>query len=258
MTKQRRKSIVYAAMGQIQPTGSGVLSAGEDLTSARGSAGGALRRATATLRREAASVSRRRRSQRSTGRATKPRVTRSTTEWFPCPEYARVPGITDENAARDRSYQANSRQPETRKGSEVAVPETPEIHERPAQSYAGVRYTATMDRIGQTIGDGLPELFAWLGRNQLRPNGAPFVRYHVVDMDVSSSSSWASRSNPACRATSACKPERCRRDAGRRCSTPVLRTASSRQTRSCWRGQRKTDMPSTSKGHAGRVASSTT
>lgn len=63
------------------------------------------------------------------------------------------------------------------------MPETPEIQERPAQSYAGVRYAATMDRVGQTIGGGMPELFAWLGRNQLRPNGAPFVRYHVVDME---------------------------------------------------------------------------
>jgi len=40
-----------------------------------------------------------------------------------------------------------------------------------------------MDGIAEAIGSTLRELFGWLAGHGLQPAGAPFVRYHVVDMD---------------------------------------------------------------------------
>jgi effector-binding domain-containing protein len=34
-----------------------------------------------------------------------------------------------------------------------------------------------------SVADRIPELFGWLGTHGVAPAGAPFFRYHVIDMD---------------------------------------------------------------------------
>jgi len=59
---------------------------------------------------------------------------------------------------------------------------TPEITQRAAQSYAGISAWVTMADVG-SIADRIPEIFGWLGARGIAPAGAPFFRYHVIDMD---------------------------------------------------------------------------
>lgn len=58
----------------------------------------------------------------------------------------------------------------------------PEIAERAAQPYAGISAWVTMTELG-SIADRIPEIFGWLGARGIPPAGAPFFRYHVIDMD---------------------------------------------------------------------------
>ncbi|MGH3170675.1 MAG: GyrI-like domain-containing protein [Trebonia sp.] len=58
----------------------------------------------------------------------------------------------------------------------------PNIQERSAQDFAGIRVTVTMDSIGSAIDQGFPELFGWLGGKGIAPAGPPFVRFLVIDM----------------------------------------------------------------------------
>src|SRR5215475_10667639 len=58
----------------------------------------------------------------------------------------------------------------------------PEITQRAAQSYAGISAWVTMADVG-SIADRIPEIFGWLGARGIAPAGAPFFRYHVIDMD---------------------------------------------------------------------------
>jgi effector-binding domain-containing protein len=59
----------------------------------------------------------------------------------------------------------------------------PKVEDRPEQHYAGIRTQATMDELGSGI---IPQLhgetMAWLRARGLAPSGAPFLRYHVIDM----------------------------------------------------------------------------
>jgi effector-binding domain-containing protein len=57
----------------------------------------------------------------------------------------------------------------------------PTIVERPAQPYVGIQRSITMTTFPE-IADRLPELFGWLGRRGIAPAGAPFFRYHLIDM----------------------------------------------------------------------------
>jgi effector-binding domain-containing protein len=59
---------------------------------------------------------------------------------------------------------------------------TPEITERAAQPYAGISAWVTMAEIG-SVAHRIPEIFGWLGRRGIEPAGAPFFRYHVIDME---------------------------------------------------------------------------
>ncbi|MEO3750629.1 GyrI-like domain-containing protein [Streptomyces sp. B6B3] len=59
---------------------------------------------------------------------------------------------------------------------------TPTVVERPEQPYVGIRSYVTMETIAD-IADRMPELFAWLGARGITPVGAPFFRYHVIDME---------------------------------------------------------------------------
>jgi effector-binding domain-containing protein len=58
----------------------------------------------------------------------------------------------------------------------------PEIMQRAAEDYAGISAWVTMTTIG-SVADRIPELFGWLGARGIAPAGAPFFRYHVVDME---------------------------------------------------------------------------
>jgi effector-binding domain-containing protein len=58
----------------------------------------------------------------------------------------------------------------------------PRLEERPAQDYAGISATVTMETIGDAVDQGIPELFGWLGANGVEPAGAPFIRFLVIDM----------------------------------------------------------------------------
>ncbi|WP_049578449.1 GyrI-like domain-containing protein [Streptomyces sp. SBT349] len=57
----------------------------------------------------------------------------------------------------------------------------PSLVERPERPYAGIRASVTMDTIGE-IADRIREIFAWLAARGIEPTGAPFLRYHVIDM----------------------------------------------------------------------------
>ncbi len=58
----------------------------------------------------------------------------------------------------------------------------PEITQRSAQDYAGISAWVTMTTIG-SVADRIPEIFGWLAVRGIAPAGAPFFRYHVVDME---------------------------------------------------------------------------
>jgi effector-binding domain-containing protein len=58
----------------------------------------------------------------------------------------------------------------------------PTLIERPSQPYVGIRDRVTMATLAALI-DRLPEVFQWIGEHGLAPAGAPFFRYHVIDME---------------------------------------------------------------------------
>jgi effector-binding domain-containing protein len=61
--------------------------------------------------------------------------------------------------------------------------QTPEITNRPAQPYVGIMPTVTMANLG-SVADRIGEIFGWLGARGIAPAGAPFFRYHVIDMET--------------------------------------------------------------------------
>lgn len=63
-----------------------------------------------------------------------------------------------------------------------AEPKEPKIEWRAAQPYAAIRRPVTMRTIPE-IADRIPEVFAWLAARGIEPAGAPFLRYHVIDME---------------------------------------------------------------------------
>jgi effector-binding domain-containing protein len=62
---------------------------------------------------------------------------------------------------------------------------TPDLRVVPfdEQPYAGITATVTMDTFA-VIADRFGEVFGWVARHGLVPTGAPFFRYHVIDMDA--------------------------------------------------------------------------
>lgn len=58
----------------------------------------------------------------------------------------------------------------------------PQIQERSAQHYAGIRMIVPMDGIPGAVDEAFPELFGWLASNGITPGGAPIIRYLVIDM----------------------------------------------------------------------------
>jgi effector-binding domain-containing protein len=58
----------------------------------------------------------------------------------------------------------------------------PTIEERTEQPYMGIRTQVTMRQMAEAIPQLLDEVFAWLAKQSIQPSGAPFMRYHVIDM----------------------------------------------------------------------------
>jgi effector-binding domain-containing protein len=58
----------------------------------------------------------------------------------------------------------------------------PRIENRAEQPYAGIRVAVTMAGFPAAADSTFPVLFAWLGSRGVAPAGAPFIRYHVIDM----------------------------------------------------------------------------
>ncbi|OAI43891.1 hypothetical protein AYO38_10280 [bacterium SCGC AG-212-C10] len=57
-----------------------------------------------------------------------------------------------------------------------------ETDERPVQHYAGLRGAIPMSALPQFIPQSLDTLFGWLATHGIPPAGAPFLRYHIIDM----------------------------------------------------------------------------
>ena len=60
----------------------------------------------------------------------------------------------------------------------------PYIENRKEQPYVGIRTQVPMKEFGTVIPQLLDEVFAWLGKRGIEPAGAPFMRYHVINMEA--------------------------------------------------------------------------
>jgi DNA gyrase inhibitor GyrI len=58
----------------------------------------------------------------------------------------------------------------------------PTIVTRADQPYVGITRRITMDTFAD-VADRFPEIFEWLGVRGVEPAGAPFFRFHVIDME---------------------------------------------------------------------------
>jgi effector-binding domain-containing protein len=61
----------------------------------------------------------------------------------------------------------------------------PKLEDRAEQHYMGIRTQAPMQQFKNIIPQLLDEVFAWLGKQGLDPAGAPFMRYHAINMEGS-------------------------------------------------------------------------
>jgi effector-binding domain-containing protein len=59
---------------------------------------------------------------------------------------------------------------------------TPKLEDRAEQPYVGIRTQVPHTKFPEIIPQYLDELFAWLGAQGVAPAGAPFMRYHVINM----------------------------------------------------------------------------
>ena len=58
----------------------------------------------------------------------------------------------------------------------------PRTETRAEQPYAGIRVAVTMAGFPAAADATFPALFGWLAGHGIAPAGAPFIRYHVIDM----------------------------------------------------------------------------
>jgi effector-binding domain-containing protein len=58
----------------------------------------------------------------------------------------------------------------------------PKIDQRKEQTYMGIRAIVLMSELSKGVTKLFKEINAWARQNQLQPTGAPFMRYHVIDM----------------------------------------------------------------------------
>jgi effector-binding domain-containing protein len=58
----------------------------------------------------------------------------------------------------------------------------PKLEDRTEQHYLGIRTQVPMSKMKKIIPQFLNELFAWLSARGIEPAGAPFMRFHVINM----------------------------------------------------------------------------
>lgn len=58
----------------------------------------------------------------------------------------------------------------------------PSTDHRDEQPYAGLRKTVAMADLPTFIPASIEAVFSWLGQHGIAPAGAPFLRYHTVEM----------------------------------------------------------------------------
>lgn len=62
------------------------------------------------------------------------------------------------------------------------MPSEPAIVHRTEQNYIGITQTVTMQTFDQ-VADHIPHLFAWLDARGLTPDGPPFFKLNIIDME---------------------------------------------------------------------------
>jgi effector-binding domain-containing protein len=60
----------------------------------------------------------------------------------------------------------------------------PRLEERSAQHYVGIRRRVPMQELPTFIPQSIGEVFGWLEKKGIPPKGAPFLRFHVIDMQA--------------------------------------------------------------------------
>ena len=60
----------------------------------------------------------------------------------------------------------------------------PKLEERAAQPYVAIRRAVKMGGIGRVLPPLHDEVLTWMNAERIRPTGAPFFRYHLMDMDA--------------------------------------------------------------------------
>ena len=58
----------------------------------------------------------------------------------------------------------------------------PKLEDRNEQRYVGIRTQVPMGEIEKVIPQLLGEVLAWLEKQGVAPAGAPFMRFHVINM----------------------------------------------------------------------------
>lgn len=59
----------------------------------------------------------------------------------------------------------------------------PKLEDRKEQGYMGIRTQVTMDEMSPgVIPQLIGEVFGWLEKHDVAPGGAPFMRFHVINM----------------------------------------------------------------------------
>jgi effector-binding domain-containing protein len=59
----------------------------------------------------------------------------------------------------------------------------PRIVDRTEQPYVAIKASVTMETIGRVLPELHPNVFGWLAERDIRPAGAPFWKYDVIDME---------------------------------------------------------------------------
>lgn len=60
---------------------------------------------------------------------------------------------------------------------------TPKVDDRGEQPYMGIRTKIPMRAFPETIPRLIGEVFAWLGKQGVKPAGPPLMRYYVINME---------------------------------------------------------------------------
>jgi effector-binding domain-containing protein len=67
-------------------------------------------------------------------------------------------------------------------GAERMITRQPEVKDLDERHYVGIRTQVPMQELPKVIPQSLGQLFAWLRKQGVAPSGAPFIRYHVINM----------------------------------------------------------------------------